>query len=239
MWLIGLLIAAGCELWAPPPAGEAELSRGLVVMYPGSFSTTTEMEGFYNGLRAGGVEMALQVRRWEPFLEHIIEPVYAVERTRARARYEAKRLAEYRRQYADCPITLLGYSGGCLMAILVTEEMPEGVLVDRVILMSAAVSRHYDLTRMLDNTRLGAVHYWSPREDFTRRVAADFGLADGSRDDPASADSFDTIDERLTQISWRPEWKSYGYNGEHWEYLFNVEWIRDFVAPWTVPPHGP
>lgn len=234
---LAFLLPAGCELWYPPIPTSSQLNTGLVVLYPGSFNTFTEMQGFNDGLRLGGVNEAIQVVQWAPFLEHMLDPPGALPRQRERAKAEALRLADYKRQYSDCPITLIGYSGGGLMAILAASYMPEGVMIDRVILMSPAVSKDFDLLPTLDHTRLGVIHYWSHREQFTVNVSHQFGLADGTHGDPASTYGFTMSDPRLQQIQWDPAWSSYGYNGEHWEYLFNHNWIADFVAPWVVSAH--
>ncbi|HKQ46510.1 MAG TPA: hypothetical protein VJZ71_00390 [Phycisphaerae bacterium] len=225
---------SGCDVWRPPTPTEAELDKGLVVMYPGSFNTTIEMLGFYEGLRQGGVDEAIELVQWAAFLDHYYDPTGAQVRNDERARQEAARFAAYKQAHPDRPVTLLGYSGGAWFAILVAERMPEGTQVDRLILMSAAMHRSYDVSAALAGTREEIVLFWSPRDQFTQDRGVEENLADSTHGPPAASFGFDMQDERLMQIEYDPAWEQYGHYGEHADYLPLVGWIGQFVAPWVA-----
>jgi pimeloyl-ACP methyl ester carboxylesterase len=165
----------------------------------------------------------------------MIDPTGAQVRNDARAREEAARLAAYQQAHLDRPVTLLGYSAGCWFAVLTAERMPEGTALERVILMSAAIEKSYDLTKALNHTKYGIVHFWSPKDQFTRDISAEFNMGDSTKGDPAASFGFDLQDDRLTQIEWDPAWEQYGYYGEHSDYLILPGWIEQFVAPWVQP----
>lgn len=223
--------AAGCEIWRPPlPLPEA-YEKGLVVMYPGSLNTTSEMVGFYEGLRSAGIDQAMEVVQWASFLDHMLDPAGAQERNGPRARQEADRLAAFRRMNPDLPITLFGYSGGCWFATLVAERLPADVTINRVILMSPAFDRAYDMTTALDRTSEGFVSFWSPGDDFTLEIRDIFSLADSTRGEPAATFGFPGDDPRLQQIAYDPAWEAYAHYGGHTDYVLLTDWIRDFVAP--------
>lgn len=226
-----MLFAAGCEIWRPPLPLPEEYEKGLVVMYPGSLNTTSEMVGFYEGLRSAGVDQAIEVVQWATFLEHMFDPVGAQERNSPRAQQEADRLAAVRRMNPDLPITLFGYSGGCWFATLVAERLPAGVTINRVILMSPAFDRAYDMTTALDRTSEGFVSFWSSGDDFTLEIRDIFSLADSTRGEPAATFGFPGDDPRLRQIAYDPAWEAYAHYGGHTDYVLLTDWIRDFVAP--------
>ena len=120
------------------------------------------------------------------------------------------------------------------MAIIVTEAMPVGSEIDRVVLLSPGVSRDYDLTPMLENTAEQAIVYWSPFEQFTIDLVALLGTADGAFQEPAAAFGFATEHEKLLQIEWQPEMAELGNYGDHLDYFLSLPWISEYVASWVV-----
>jgi len=235
--VIVMLFNVSCaETWLPPVPAKVELARGLVVFYPGSFNTKSEMVGFYTAFRDAGVEQAIEVMEWAPFLLHIVLPDQAYALHRQFAEAEADRLVAYMRAHPDCPVTLLGFSGGTMIALMVAEAMPEGMHVDSVILMSSPITREYDLTKSLQGARQ-IMHYWSPWERVPRLVALAFPLLDNEFGDPAASFGFAFQHERLIQLEWTPEMLRYFHAGDHMNYWINVPWIRDFIAPFVAQTH--
>lgn len=225
---------SGCEVWRPLPPTDAELQKGLVVFYPGSFNTISEMVGFYWGFREGGIDQAIEVVQWAPFLDHYYDPEGSLRRVSEKAASEAARIVAYQQAHPGRPVTLLGFSGGCFFSVRLAESLPEGASIDRIILMSAAIEKGYDLSAALARTREGIVNFWSPLDQFTRDRSAEQNLADTTQGDPAASFGFDMQDERLMQIEYDPAWAQYGHYGEHSDYLPLVGWIGQFVAPWVA-----
>ncbi len=230
----------GCGLWQAPVPTAEELDAGLVVLYPGASNSHSEAMGCYQGLRTAGCDQAIEIVPWSRPLEQWWAPVGFFDTVRGWAKTEAERLAAYRAEHPAVPVTLIGGSSGAMIAILVTEQMPAGTAIDRVLLMSPGVSRYYDLDPMLKNTVEWAVVYWSPVDSFALGLARLFGTIDGEFEEPAAAFGFAGVHEKLMQFSWDPEMSRYGNYGDHLDPLFLVPWIRDFVAPWIAgADHGP
>jgi pimeloyl-ACP methyl ester carboxylesterase len=223
-----------CGLWqAPVPIAE-ELDAGLVVVYPGASNSQFEALGCYQGLRTAGCDQAIEIVPWSRPFEQWWAPVGFFNAVRGWAKTEAERLAAYRAEHPAAPVTLIGGSSGALIAILVTEQMPAGARIDRVLLMSPGVSRYYDLGPMLENTVDGAVVYWSPVDTFALTLVRLLGTIDGEFAEPAAAFGFAATHDKLVQFSWQPEMARYGNYGDHLDPLFLIPWIRDFVAPWIA-----
>ncbi len=236
VWGLPLVACAnpGCDTWIPPAPTAEELARGLVVLYPGSTNTRTEMQGFYIGLRDAHVNQAIEVVPWSLPLEHFFNPSGFVEQNRPWAAAEAARIVAYQDAHPGAPVTLLGFSGGSMTAIMVTESMPAGRGVDCVIMLTPAVSRHYDLAHMLDRVTGGAIVYWSPRDQIADALVEALGTVDGAFSDAAATYGFASTDDRLTQIAWDPSMAAaYGQNGDHLDFFWNIAWIRDYVGPWV------
>ena len=234
-------LTTGCDVWHPPPPTPEELDRGLVVMYPGTTNTCTEMIGFYTGLRDANVDQAIEVVPWG--LAN--EPTWAHEEFWSKfptwAENEAARLAAYKSAHPGAPVTLLGWSAGAMTAIQVTEHVPDGVEVDSVILLSPGVSPDYDLTRMLEKVSGRAVVYWSPKENNLGLLLLKLvGTVDGNFDEAVSFAGFrGSYDRRkFAEVPWQPEMASLGNNGDHLDYFLAIPWIREYVAAWVAPPLG-
>src|SRR4051812_12825810 len=69
-WKLTILSAAAlagagaCGGVSPPAATPDELSRGLVVLYPGGSSEPMEMIFWYAGLREAGIDQAIELSAW-------------------------------------------------------------------------------------------------------------------------------------------------------------------------------
>lgn len=228
------LFVSGCGILEPSPPSDAELARGLVIMYPGALNSTFEMLGFYAGMRAAGVQQAIEIKPWAPPLLNFVIPKDFVEYERPWAREEARRIAQYQRDYPGRPVTLLGYSGGAMVCILVAEELPAGHAIDRVIMMSPGVSTTYDLEPMLANTSGSAFVYWSPLDTVVNFATSLLGTLDGFFGPSAATLGFANDNPKLQQFQFGPQFAVFGNEGEHTDYAFSIEWISRFVAPWIA-----
>jgi pimeloyl-ACP methyl ester carboxylesterase len=235
-----LVILTGCEIWAPPTPTDTEQSLGLIVMYPGDDGGSTEMIGFYTGLREAGVNQAIESTRWTlPWESSLARPAFW-EKFPDWARQEAERIAAYQLAHPGAPITLLGYSGGCMAAIMVAAQMPEGSAVDRVLLLSPGVSPDYDLQPTLAKVRDRVIVYWSPKEvQLGGALLQVLGTVDGNYTQAAAFTGFNQTDPKLEQIEWSEEMAAFGNNGDHLDYFWNVPWIRQYVTQWIAQPAQP
>ncbi|MFQ5411779.1 MAG: alpha/beta fold hydrolase [Phycisphaerae bacterium] len=204
-----------------------------MVMYPGAANVYAELAAWHDGLREYGVQHAIEVMPWGIPWDALAN-LQSLDRNRGWSEREAERVAAYMDAHPDRPVTLIGYSSGAMIAIMVVESLPDEKHVDRVILMSATVSRDYDLTTMLENTNLGAIHYFSPSDAFSDFVSLNLGATDRVFDLPGATVGFSTESDKLIQVPWSPEMGHYGNHGGHFDILFRPPFIRDFMGPWVV-----
>jgi pimeloyl-ACP methyl ester carboxylesterase len=149
-------------------------------------------------------------------------------------------------------IILVGNSSGCRVALATAEQLPPGSL-DRIFLLSASVSRTYDLVPALRATRGGIDNYFSTDDGVLEMVEEEFGTADGLRQPTAGRVGFcvprfaPTKDRKLSpdavaysnlrQVRWN---ESMGGNGDHhvWvqERMLRTMIVPQFfVVPMSVP----
>lgn len=231
------LVLASCWLSTPPKPTPQELKTGLILMYPGISSAPTDLINWYTALRRAGIKQAIQVVPYGPAMD-LLGNLISFEKHRTWSAEEARRIARYMDAYPERPVTLIGYSGGGAIAVLVAEALPEGYLLDRVLLFSSGLSPGYDLNAALDHAEKGIVHYWSPTDWLAPALTVPFGTMDGLHESPASTLAFEARDERLIQFTWTPDMARYGNFGNHTDYLWSEPWVEQFVAPWVTREDG-
>ncbi|MBN2560522.1 MAG: hypothetical protein JXQ75_06295 [Phycisphaerae bacterium] len=224
------LLHASCFLSTPPEPTSEELDAGLIVIYPGVSSAPTDLINWYFALRDEGIIQAIEVVPYGPPMD-LLGNLVTYERNRAWSAEEAPRIAQYMDEHPGRPVTLIGYSGGAGIAVMVAESMPGGYRLDRLLLFSSGLSSGYDLSAALDHTEKGIVHYWSPRDWIAALATIVAGTVDRVFESPAATVGFKMSDERLVQFTWMPEMARYGNHGNHHDFLYNEPWIRDYVAP--------
>ena len=140
-----------------------------------------------------------------------------------------------RNAQAGEPLILVGYSGGGGMALLIAEALPREVILDRLILIGAAMSPTYDLTKVLAKTR-ELVCFYSEQDWFILGLGTrTFGTIDRRHGDSAGRVGFHDAQghllqaPKLRQVPWGSEWRRLGHDGGHVGWL-SGEWAREVLA---------
>ena len=233
-----VLLAAGPGGCAAPPAATPEQTRaGLVMLIPGMRGDASLLYGAANGLLEAGVDREVQIYDWYrfPSLANLVD----YERNCAHADEIARRLVAYHGQNPASPIDVIGYSAGGGLAIMALERLPEEVRVRRLVLVQAAVSPDYDLTRAVRRVRDRVVNLHCPSDWFVLGLGTQvFGTVDRRCVHSAGKGGFDaeralpeaTARWKLVQIAWQREMMGTLHFGGHVGILLRA-WNRRFVAP--------
>jgi pimeloyl-ACP methyl ester carboxylesterase len=142
------------------------------------------------------------------------------------------------------PIYLLGHSAGAGVALAAAEQLPPGSL-ERIIVLSAAVSPTYDLRGALRATRCEIVSFNSTYDrlclDFCTHL---FGTVDRVYGPSAGLDGFRMpadldaegrrLYQRLVQVPWRFEMCLKCTDGFHNGPCMPI-YLARMVAPWLMP----
>lgn len=238
--LILLISSVGC--FQPEIPSVEQLARGYVLLLPGVESYGFHHLALVRGLREGGLDRAAQINEWgyKPF--GTFPNLMSLELNRQRAARLAGALADYRKQYPKAPISIVGYSGGGAIALFIAEALPGEVVLDRIILLGAAISPQYDLGPALARTRCGIVNFYSESDWFMAGWATEtFGTMDRKKTSTAGRTGFRDVQgallehDQLVQVAWRREWRSLGHSGDHsgWR---SQEWARAVLAPYLLKP---
>lgn len=212
------------------------VNHGMVILLPGVEGSAWQFDGTIAGLRDAGLNGPIEVISWGTPPFHSLENLADYQANRARAERIAARIEKEKSQRPDGRVTLIGYSGGGGLAVMATEALSQSCRLDRLILISAAISPDYDLADVLERVSDGVVSFYSERDWFILGLGTQvFGTIDRKNTTSAGMAGFRTAkgglldDERLVQIPWTPDWLHYGHWGGHIGWL-SRPWARDVLA---------
>jgi pimeloyl-ACP methyl ester carboxylesterase len=239
IWTLNLcllpVVAAGC--WQPDKPTIEECRRGTLVMIPGVEGSAWQFAQTYEGLRAAGCDQRIEVIEWGVRPLGSLINLCTLETNRRRAKVIAERIQTLQREHPDRPITLLGFSGGAGLAVLIAEFLPSEVMLDRLVLVGAALSFQYDLSTAAGHAKLGVLSYFSPRDVLTLGWGTKtFGNIDRIFGPSAGRVGFQTAEgvviqtATLEQVAWSPQWRQLGHHGGHLGWL-SRDWARVVLGP--------
>mgnify|MGYP002622722039 CR=1 FL=1 len=230
-------------------AAEERLRNGLVILLPGIQGKSVVEASIAQGLVDGGVESAVEVFDWTSGCWPLMGwHLTAHGRNRRIAQLIAVRIEEYRTQFPDRPVHLIGHSGGAGMALFALEALPDDVMITGAILLAAAVSPDYSLKTsmehveqclwnfhsILDGPVLGLGAMVIGTLDRRHRVAA--GAAGFEKDYPLPTSEVHC--ERLHQIPFNLRMCGSGNLGGHFGWtnrLFVSDWLAPIVTTGALP----
>jgi pimeloyl-ACP methyl ester carboxylesterase len=221
------------ECPAPVAAAPAP-DRGRLLILPGVGNTRFHLAGFVAAAERQLPGFDVEVRTWGvPFLT--IHNLRAHDRNVATARGIAAEIAAWRREHPREPFYLVGYSGGGGMATLVTAALPDGVAIERLVLVAPAISPDYPLAAaVLPHVGEFVVNYWSERDLQVGWGTRTFGTIDRKMTESAGATGFAAHDVRLLQYRWSAADERYGHFGNHLSYL-GQRWQAAKLLPALEP----
>lgn len=162
----------------------------------------------------------------------------------ARARELTSAILRVKQANPNCPVYLVGKSGGTEIVLSAAEHLPPGTL-ERIILVSPAVAPQRDLRPALRATKKELVCFYSRWDRLILGWGTSrFGTADRHYGPSAGKNGFVIPDDlpaadrelyhRLIQIPWRPRMMFEGDFGRHYGNS-NPIWVRNELTPWLKP----
>jgi len=195
----------------------------------------------HKGLRRAGLKGSFCDCSWHTGLGVAADQAASAEYKRSQAQRVAESIYEYKTEYADRPVSIIGFSAGTAVTIYAVEALPQGCFVDDVVLLASSMSADYDLTDALGHVRNGVHVVTSEGDAVLRWLVPLAGTADRRfRGDsvaglygfslPADAsDDTRSLYRKLAHIRWEPQFAQSGNHGGHTE-VTNPDFIRRRVA---------
>jgi len=221
------------------PAG-TQPSSGHVVMLPGIEGSGWQYAGTVRGLRDAGLDQEVEIIPWGSPPLSSMRNLVDLPANQRRAKKIARRLTDLRREYPDAPLTLVGVSGGGGLAMLTLEALPDDIKLDHVILVAAAISKNYDLSKAQPHVIDKLISFHSKRDAIVGAGTLTCGTIDRAYVLSAGHCGFLETDgtlarrDWLVQVPWNGSWLEYGHYGGHFGY-FSRRWARHVLALWIDP----
>lgn len=166
-------------------------------------------------------------------------------RNQRRAALLANQITAWRVTHPTDHLSLVGVSGGAGIVLFAAADLPDDFTLDRIVLISGAVSPDFDLAAASRHAQRGIFNYYSKGDSLVlndgtrihgtsdRKHVASCGYAGFNKPtNPAVA-------ANLYQLEWKPEYKSLGNDAGHLGGLATV-FAQRFILPLftanTSPP---
>lgn len=205
-----------------------------MIVLPGIHNTLFHLDGFIDMARVSLPNFRIDRRKWgRTFLG--IRNLRAEQENIEAARNLAGDIVRWRREHPDRLLYLMGYSGGGGVASLVLAELPDGITIDRLILIAPAISAEYPIEHYAkEHIRDFVVNFASEKDMQVGLGTRIFGTIDRKYEYAAGYAGFAASFAKLAQWHWRRQDRQFGHRGNHVAYL-GRRWQRDFLLPAIDP----
>lgn len=220
MFAAALLICSQL-LFFPEPS----LPTHGVVFVAGGAGSVMNLPGMLRwALRQKSIGHEVREFEWSHGAGRIIRDIQDVRHLVEKGNELALQVKSYQAKNPDKPVFLVGRSTGAYIVLLAAEQLPAGS-VERIILLSPAVSPDFDLTPALRSTRQNIISFRSTFDVVILNWGTSIvGTADRYYTKsaglsgfvlPAASYSQAEDYQRLKQIAWSPSKMLYGHLGGH------------------------
>jgi hypothetical protein len=207
----------------PDPLVAAVSEKGPLILHlPGVGGHLNCDDRMLAGLREGHVSARIVICDWTEG-QPGIAALQAMQRDQEEALRIANLIVDHAKADPASPIYLTAHSGGCGLAAWALEKLPEGVMVDTVLLIAPALSPGYDLSRALAHVRGNVYVFSSTLDQIVLFIGTrTFGTIDGVHSEAAGFSGFvmpSTADReqyrKLIPKPYTADWMRYGNDGDH------------------------
>ena len=226
-------LPAGCN---EPQSPFADTFQGqdTVLIFPGVVNTKGHLKGVRTLIRETHPKFVTHAYVWgTPLLS--LHNLHDQEGNRERAATLGREIAEYRRTYPEAVIDLIGYSGGGGFAAFVVEALPDGLTINRLLLIAPALSLDYPFReKVLPHISEFVTLYASSWDTQLRFGTAIAGNMDGSNRGCIGVTGFGFEHPRVIELHWDSSMIGDLHLGNHTSYLSSA-WQRKFLLPAIDP----
>jgi pimeloyl-ACP methyl ester carboxylesterase len=237
-----LALTLASVLFAAPacPAQDAPYPPGLVVLVGGVGGIDSLGMWGRVALPLADVPHELREFKWTYCTGRVLRDLQDSQHLHERALDLAREVYDWKDRHPDRPVFLIGHSGGGGVVLAAAGMLPPETL-ERVILLSAAVSPSYDLRPALRAARRDIVSFYSPMDWVLLGVGtSQFGTVDRVYTSAAGKCGFaipTDLDEegrqlygKFSQSAWKPSMLLENRGGGHFATVAPC-FLARYVAP--------
>jgi pimeloyl-ACP methyl ester carboxylesterase len=235
--LASVFLAAG-------PSRAADVKPGVVFVVGGAGGWDVLGKSARLAFGAGDVPHEIREFPWSHGFGRLLQDLQDWKHLQEKASALAMEVRQVKGADPDRPVYLVGKSAGTAIVLGAAAELPAETL-ERIVLLSSAVSPDYDLGPALRATRREIVSFWSPHDRLVLGWGTgEFGTADrvygqaaglvGFRRPVVASSEEENAYQRLVEVRWSPRMIWHGYFGDHVGTSLPL-FLYAEVAPWLDP----
>jgi pimeloyl-ACP methyl ester carboxylesterase len=241
-WPGGSLVLTKSPAPAKPPVVSQKAGIVFVVEGVGGFDVFGTSARW--ALPRAGVRHEIRDFVWTHGWGHVLKDLQDAQHMVRKAGDLAQEIRAVKALAPERPVYVVAKSGGTGVALVAAEQLPPGTL-ERMILLSSAVSPTYDLRPALRATKYEIVSFHSPYDQVVLGWGTrQFGTIDRVRGPsaglhgfviPANLSAADrALYDRLVQVRWHASMLLEGHTGAHSGTSMPAFMTKE-VAPWLKP----
>jgi hypothetical protein len=195
-------------------------------------------------LPRAGVRHEIREFPWSHGKGRLLRDLQDTQHCLRKANELAAEVRKIKAQDPERPVYLVGKSGGTGLVLAAAEQLPPETL-ERIILLSPALSPNYDLRPALRATKHEIVSFYSPYDQLVLNWGtSQFGTIDRFYGASAGLHGFvipndqggedRALYDRLVQVKWNPAMILEGHLGSHLGTSMPA-FVAKEVAPWLKP----
>jgi pimeloyl-ACP methyl ester carboxylesterase len=246
LFLLGLagLSCLAANGWLAATEPELPRKRGVVFVVGGVGGFDVVGAAAQWALPRAGVTHEIRDYIWTHGWGRLFQDLQDVRYLLDKADDLAAQVRRVKEEDPDRPVYLVGKSGGAGLALAAAERLPPATL-ERIILLSAAVSPTYDLRPALRATKGEVVSFYSIYDRLVLgwgtskfgTVDRVYGISAGLRGfvvPKGLTDGDRALYDRLVQLPWKPGMIFEGHLGNH-SGTSMPSFVAKEVGPWLKP----
>jgi hypothetical protein len=229
-----------------PARAEQPRPKSYLLHLPGIAGARSIDHAVVRGITDGGFDGDSEIYDWtenDPGMHALL----ALQRNHVEARIISQMIAKRAAAAPNEKIVLLSHSGGCGLAAWALEDLPDGVMIDSLVMMSPALSPSYDLSKALRHVS-GHAYVFSSLADIVVLSTGTklFGTIDGVKTEAAGRVGFTQPDgadaeqyNKLVALPYDPSWLNFNDRGDHIGGMtrsFGEHVLAPLILDGTMPP---
>jgi hypothetical protein len=198
--------------------------------------------GVRKGIQDSGRQIEFREFIWQTGLGVLADQTSSVTYKRSKANKLAQSIIDYKKEYPERPVSLIGLSAGTAIVIYTLEALPEECAVDHVILLGSSIGANYDITSALMRVKDNMVVFTSAKDEILTVFVPITGSADRKYvgtdlvgicgfHQPGMMDEVkQNLYKKVRTIAWQPIFAEVGDNGGHTDKT-NPQFVTRYLVP--------
>jgi hypothetical protein len=184
------------------------------------------------GLASAGYKGDVEIFVWTSSFSPAVDQVNIIG-NKLRASLLSGKIRDYLRRQPGQSVHLIALSAGTGIAVWAIEGLPDGVMIDNLVLLGSSLSYNYDMSKALRHVRGKVYVFYSAHDEVLTTAVPALGTVDRTHEDSAGLVGLHPSDgdsDKIVNVRWSQEYSRYGWTGAHTDATGRM-FIQHVVAP--------